>query len=169
MNAIGLGVTYRIFLAFGTGAQPVVFDLDGNGIQITSLDRSTAFKDGGDGLEHRTAWAGAGDGVLFYDPDNTGEITERRQYVFTDWDPTATSDMAAMAAVFDTNGDGELSGAELADFRIMVTNADGSTMSHTLTELGITSIDLSACGFVFPITERNKINKLFKRNERLIA
>ena len=47
-------------------------------------------------------------------------------------------------AVFDTNGDGELSGAELADFRIMVTNADGSTMSHTLAELGITSIDLSA-------------------------
>ena len=47
-------------------------------------------------------------------------------------------------AVFDTNGDGELSGAELADFRIMVTNADGSTMSHTLTELGITSINLTA-------------------------
>ena len=47
----------------------------------------------GDGVERRVA--GVGDGVLFYDPDNTGEITERRQYVFTDWDWATGSDMAA--------------------------------------------------------------------------
>ncbi|MGR3342899.1 MAG: hypothetical protein ACU0DI_06695 [Paracoccaceae bacterium] len=35
---------------------------------------------------HRTAWAAAGNGVLFYDPDNTGAITEKRQYVFTEWE-----------------------------------------------------------------------------------
>ena len=63
---------------------------------------------GGSGLLHRTAWAGAGDGVLFHDPDNTGEITEKRQYVFTEWDPTATNDMEALRAVFDSNGDGVL-------------------------------------------------------------
>ena len=83
------------------GLYPILLDLDDNGIQITSLDRSTVFWDGGDGLEHRAAWAGAGDGVLFYDPDNTGEISERRQYVFTDWDRAAGSDMAALASVFD--------------------------------------------------------------------
>ena len=37
--------------------------------------------------------------VPYYDPNNTGEITEMRQYVFTEWDPTATSDMEALAAV----------------------------------------------------------------------
>jgi len=42
--------------------------------------------------------------VLFYDPDNTGAITEKRQYVFTEWDPTATSDMEALKAVFDGGG-----------------------------------------------------------------
>lgn len=39
-----------------------------------------------------------------YTPDGSGEITEMRQYVFTEWAPTATSDMEALAAVFDTDG-----------------------------------------------------------------
>ncbi len=37
--------------------------------------------------------AGAGNGVL--DLAGTGQITERNQVIFTDWDPTATSDMQA--------------------------------------------------------------------------
>jgi len=49
---------------------------------------------------------------LLCDPDNTGEITEKRQYVFTEWDPTATSDKEALAAVFDSNGDGVLDASD---------------------------------------------------------
>ena len=42
--------------------RPILLDLDGNGVQITELDRSTVFMDAsGSGLRHRTAWAGAGD------------------------------------------------------------------------------------------------------------
>jgi hypothetical protein len=82
-----------------TAAPPVrsiLLDLDGDGIRITELSRSTMFVDAtGDGLLNRTAWAAAGNGVLFYDPDDTGVITEKRQYMFTEWDPTATSDMEA--------------------------------------------------------------------------
>ena len=127
--------------------RPIIFDLDSDGVQILELSQSTIFTDAtGDGLENRTAWAGAGDGVLFYDPDNSGEITEMRQYVFTEWDPTATSDMEALAAVFDSNGDGVFDALDDAwgDFKIMVTNADGSTTAQTLDQLGITSIDLTA-------------------------
>ncbi|WP_063291633.1 DUF4214 domain-containing protein, partial [Pseudovibrio sp. Ad5] len=126
---------------------PVILDLDGNGIQVTRLDQSTIFMDaGGDGLEHRTAWAASGDGVLFYDPDGRDAITEKRQFVFTEWDPTATSDMEALASVFDSNGDGVLSAedAAFAKFKLLVTNADGSTSVKTLTELGITQINLTA-------------------------
>lgn len=127
------------------GPQPVLLDLDGNGIDITELSHSNVYVDaGGDGLLHRTAWAGAGDGVLFYDPDGRNDIIEKRQYVFTEWDPTAGSDMEALASVFDSNGDGVLdaSDAAYADFKVLVTNADGSTTAKTLAQLGITSINL---------------------------
>ncbi|WP_245008838.1 calcium-binding protein [Pseudovibrio brasiliensis] len=127
--------------------KPIILDLDGNGIQVTRLDQSTMFMDaGGDGLEHRTAWAASGDGVLFYDPDGRDAITEKRQFVFTEWDPTATSDMEALASVFDSNGDGVLSAedAAFAKFKLLVTNPDGSTSVKTLTELGITQINLTA-------------------------
>ncbi len=106
---------------------PILLDLDGNGIRITEQSRAGVFVDaGGDGLLHRTAWAGAGDGVLFYDPDDTSAITEKRQYVFTEWGerrkrngpgdrfrqrtrraPTAADDLAALRSVFDSNGDGD--------------------------------------------------------------
>ncbi|WP_107496286.1 calcium-binding protein [Thalassobius sp. I31.1] len=127
--------------------KPIILDLDGNGVEITELSKSTMFVDAtGDGLMNRTAWVGAGDGVLFYDPDGTGALTEKRQYVFTEWDPTATSDMEALASVFDENGDGVLdaSDAAFANFKVLVTNADGSTTAKTLTQLGIVSIDLTA-------------------------
>ncbi len=126
---------------------PILLDLDGTGIQITELSRSTVFVDaGGKGLQHRTAWAGAGDGVLFFDPDGRNAITEKRQYVFTEWDPTAKDDLAAIRSVFDQNGDGKLTSADadFAKFKVMVTNADGSTTVKTLAELGITEIALTA-------------------------
>lgn len=128
-------------------AAPIILDLDGDGVQITELSNSTIFMDAtGDGLLNRTAWAGAGDAVLFYDPDNLGAITETRQYVFTEWDPTATSDMEALASVFDSNGDGVFDALDdaWADFKLLVTNADGSTTAVTLADLGIVSIDLTA-------------------------
>ena len=126
--------------------KPILLDLDGNGIKITEFDKSSIFMDGGDGLKHRTAWAGAGDGVLFYDAGNDNQITEKREFVFTEWDPTASGDLEAVRSTFDTNGDGKLTSAdsEFAKFKVMVTNADGSTSVKTLPELGITEIDLTA-------------------------
>jgi hypothetical protein len=51
------------------GVQPILLDLDGDGIEITELSQSTMFFDTtGTGLKSRTAWAGAGDGVLFSMP-----------------------------------------------------------------------------------------------------
>ena len=86
---------------------PILLDLDGDGIEITELSRSNVFMDSaGDGLLHRTAWAGAGDGMLFFDANGDNKIGERREYIFTEWDPTAASDLAALRSAFDTNGDG---------------------------------------------------------------
>jgi hypothetical protein len=43
------------------------------------------FMESEEGLKHRTAWAGAGDGVLFYDTDGDNAISDIREYVFTEW------------------------------------------------------------------------------------
>jgi hypothetical protein len=115
-------------------------------VKITEFQNSTQFMTGKDGLSHRSSWAGAGDGVLFFDPDGRNAITEARQYVFTEWNPTAAGDLEALRSVWDTNGDGKLSAAdtEFAKFKVLVTNADGSTSVMTLAALGITEIDLTA-------------------------
>jgi hypothetical protein len=62
------------------GRRPVLLDLDGNGVKIAEYQNSTQFMTGKDGFQHRSSWAGAGDGVLFYDPDGRNAITEHRQY-----------------------------------------------------------------------------------------
>ena len=87
----------------GRAVLPILLDVDGDGVQIAELSRSTVFMDAtGDGLANRTAWAAAGNGVLFYDADGGGVISQKREYVFTEWDPTATSDMEALASYFDS-------------------------------------------------------------------
>ena len=84
--------------------------------------------------------------MLFFDPSGTGAITQKNQYVFSEWDPTAIGDLEALRNVFDSSGDGVLdaSDAKFALFKVEVTNADGSTSAYTLTQLGITSINLKA-------------------------
>ena len=131
--------------AGGTG-YPLVLDLSGKGIKITPLTSSNQFFNmTNDGYQHRTAWAGAGNGVLVLDLSNTGKIDSPRQFEFTAWDPTAKTDMQALKDVFDTNHDGKLDAgdADWASFKVMVTNPDGTTTLESLSQLGITSIDLT--------------------------
>src|SRR5262249_60194353 len=92
-----------------------------------------------------TGWGGAGEGVLVLDLSNTGKMDSPKQFEFTAWDPTATTDMQALKDVFDTNHNGKLDSgdADWASFKVMVTNPDGTTTLTSLSALGITSIDLT--------------------------
>lgn len=129
---------------FGFG--PVVLDLSGNGINITQLSSSNVFFDAtGSGVQNQTAWAGAGSGVLFYDSTGTGQLTQANQVIFTDWDPSAKSDMQALLDVFDTNHDGALDSGDtnFSKFYVMVTNADGTRTATSLASLGVASINLN--------------------------
>lgn len=124
---------------------PVVLDLDGNGVTITPKESSNVFFDmAGDGYQHRTAWAGAGDAVLAFDADSDGKITQKNEIVFTEWDPTATSDMQALRDVFDTNHNGKLDAgdAKFSQFKLIVVNSDGTQTVRTLAQAGVASIGL---------------------------
>jgi len=137
------GFNYDDFQYLGN---PIVLDLTGAGINITELGSSGQYVDmTGSGYQNRTAWAGAGNGVLVLDLLGNGKIEQPNQYQFTAWDPTATSDMQALRDVFDTNRNGKLDAgdASFVAFKVMVTNADGTTALRTLTELGIVSINLT--------------------------
>ena len=142
------------------GVEPVILDLAGNGISVTSLDSSASFHNmAGDGLQHRTAWAGAGNGVLVLDVDGTGNVDSPRSFQFTLWDPTAKTDMDALSHVFDTNHNGTLDAgdARWADFKVLVTNADGTTELRTLSELGIQSINLTTDNSVVTLADGSQI------------
>lgn len=145
----------------GPGGFPVVLDLAGDGITVTELQSSSAFFDlDGDGYRIRTAWAGAGDGVLAIDADGDGKITERKEIVFTDWDPGAKDDMAALRSVFDTNDDGVLDkyDDEFSKFRVIVTKTDGTTEVKTLENAGVLSIKLTTDSTEYALSDGSSIN-----------
>ena len=128
-----------------SSGKPILLDLDGDGIEITSLSSSNTFLDVlDDGLKHRTAWAGAGDGVLVRDSGDDGVINLANEIDFTQWDSTARSDLEALRNVFDTNHDGRLTSADQdwSLFKVLVTEANGTRTLKTLAQLGITGLDL---------------------------
>lgn len=142
-------------------SKPVLIDLDDDGIEIDDLTASNFFADvAGDGKQHRTAWAGVGDGVLVRDDGNDGVINQHREIIFTEWDSTAKSDFEALRNVFDTNHDGKLSSADTdwALFKVLVTRPDGSTELKTLGDLGITSINLVSNQQDVTFSDGSKIN-----------
>jgi hypothetical protein len=132
---------------------PVILDLDGNGVEVTALQLSSAAfdMDGRTGREH-TAWAGKGDGILAIDLGGDGVIDQSSEIVFTNWAPGTTSDMAALRLAFDTNRNGALDAgdARWSEFRIWQ-DADSDGVSRpgevqTLDQRGIASIDLNPAG-----------------------
>ncbi|MGO8336871.1 hypothetical protein ACC778_32690, partial [Rhizobium ruizarguesonis] len=129
---------------WGQRSSPVIIDIAGSGLSISSLDESSRFIDlEGNGYQHRTAWAGEGNGVLVFDADADGKISRSSEFAFTEWDSSATSDLEALKHVFDTNSNGKLDAgdAQWSKFRV-----DVNGQLVTLDSLGITSIDLTPKG-----------------------
>lgn len=123
---------------------PVLLDLTGSGLSIQSLYSSAEFIDlDGSGYLHRTAWAGEGTGVLVLDADGDGKISRSSEYVFTDWDPSASGDLQAIRNVFDSNGNGKL---DVGDERWSEFKVSINGQLKSLDELGIASIDLQPSG-----------------------
>ena len=144
----------------GGSGYPVVLDLSGKGIKITPLSSSNMFFDmKNNGYAQHTAWAGAGNGALVYDPSG-GAVTQANQVDFTLWDPAAKTDMQALRDVFDTNHDGVLNASDSSwnNFRILVTNADGTQTLETAAQAGVTSINLNANSYTQAFTDGSSIN-----------
>ncbi len=96
-----------------------------------------------------TAWAGQEDGILAYDYNADGLVTDAKEFVFSLWDSQAVTDLQGLALHFDTNSDELLDANDsaFASFGVWQdSNSDGITDSgefSSLADLGIAAIHLS--------------------------
>ena len=136
------------------GGKPVFLDLDGDGVELVSLEDSTAYYDiHGDGFRYNLSWVAPDDGILAYDRDGDGQISDREEIAFVDYVEGARTDLEGLRH-FDTNGDNQLTTAdgEWSKFRVWQ-DLDGDGVSdpgelRTLDAAGISSISLQSTGNV---------------------
>ena len=136
------------------GVDPLVLDLDGDGVELTGQSSiSPRFDLDGDGFAEKAGWAAGGDGFLALDRNGNGKIDDVSELFggpHLDGDTqTMQSGFAALAA-YDGNGDGRIDAADavFSDLRVWV-DADGDAVTDTgelktLTEAGVASISLAA-------------------------
>ena len=151
---------------------PVVLDLNGDGVKLTSYNTSeVTFDVDNDGKRERTGWVSNQDGILVEDQNNNGKIdnitetiSEYYKLQGSNWTKDAdgkySSDGLSALKKLDSNNDGKFnsSDAKWNDLRVWVdTNGDAATdvgELKTLTEAGVKEINLA------DITQANK-----ERNE----
>ncbi|WP_271077127.1 beta strand repeat-containing protein [Aurantiacibacter sp. MUD61] len=124
---------------------PIVLDLDGGGNAYSSLDAGIAYDYNGDGAKTQTAWIAAGSAILAFDANGDGYVTDASEFVFGG---NGQTDLEAVAARFDTDGDGMLTQADDAfesfgiwlDSDLDAEHDAGEFVS--LSDAGISSIEL---------------------------
>ena len=133
---------------------PLILDLDGDGIKTTSLDQSRAYFDlDSNGFAERTAWVDASDGLLVLDRNNDGQITSGQE-LFGDQTLLANGVRAASGfealKEFDSNRDGRIDAKDEVYSKLKIwrdLNGDGISQAEELKGLGdynIASISLSS-------------------------
>jgi len=117
---------------------PLVLNLAGGPVVTTSsVTNGIAFDMRGDGSTQSTGWITPNEGFLVLETQNTGPITSSHDMI---------SDLNELAS-FDSNGDGKITAADalFGDLEVWIPGAQGSPGAlETLTQLGISEIDLSA-------------------------
>jgi hypothetical protein len=138
--------------AGGGGKCPIVVDLDGDGIELVKPQDSHMFADlNGEGWREHIGWASTDDGILAFDANQDGHITDNNEISFVGYKEGAKTDLDGLAA-FDTDGDGKLTAhdAQWASFGILRDlNKNGVQDAGefiSLDQMGITSISLQREG-----------------------
>jgi Ca2+-binding RTX toxin-like protein len=148
------GTVHDKFQGSQKSSSPLVFDLDGDGIEITQLsDKSTTLFDlNADGRRTQMAWASPDDAFLALDRDGNGLIDTGKE-LFGDQTVLANGKKAAdgyaAQAELDSNHDGQLDAqdARFADLRLWrdldQNGISDSSELLTLAQLDITQINLN--------------------------
>jgi len=127
------------------GRDPLVLDLDGDGVELTAMNNSAAYFDlDNDGIAEQVGWVSADDGLLAIDINGNGVI-DNIDELFGNASVAGFVELAG----FDSNADGEITSADAQFSDLLVwqdINGNGTSESgelKSLTEPGISSISLS--------------------------
>ena len=133
-------------------ASPVILDLDGDGVETTTIENRTHFDHAADGFAEETGWVGQDDGLLVRDLDGNGMIDSGRE-LFGSETQLANGDKAANGfealKELDNNHDGVIDALDAAFTELRVwqdANGDGRTDAGellTLDEANVQSINLA--------------------------
>ncbi|WP_316158348.1 MULTISPECIES: calcium-binding protein [unclassified Bradyrhizobium] len=123
---------------------PLILDLNGDGVRTTSLAGSTVHFDYNvDGFAELTGWVSPDDGILAIDANGNGRIDSAVELF-----GSATQDGFAVLETFDANGDGVIDAADPVFAKLRVwrdLNQNGVSDDgelQTLAQAGIKSISL---------------------------
>ncbi|MEG0870163.1 MAG: calcium-binding protein, partial [Hafnia sp.] len=132
---------------------PLVLDLDGDGIETVSSDAGIKFDFDGDGLKTATGWIGSDDGILTIDKNNNGKIDDGAELFGVDYvkaDGNKAIDGYDALRDLDSNADGVFNASDDKFNSVKVwrdLNQDGIAQADELRSLqdhGIVSIELSS-------------------------
>ena len=136
---------------------PLILDLDGDGLEITPLAAGVLFDANGDTIKTGTAWAGADDGILVRDLNGNGLIDSGRE-MFGDETILTTgpnagqkaSDGYAALKDLDSNADNKFDGNDIQYANLRVwrdLNQDGVSQANelqTLVQAHVQNINLAS-------------------------
>ena len=140
---------FRDALNFFPSLDPLMLDLNGDGLELKRADGSVLFDHDGDGVRTGTGWIGSEDGILVRDVNGDGAITSGRELFGVD---TVKSNGQKAANAFDaladldSNSDGSFTAADIGWNQVKVwrdLDQDGVSDAgelFTLDQLGISRI-----------------------------
>ncbi len=131
-------------------ASPLVLDLDGDGVNLSSIDQGVHFDLLASGTPMRTAWTDGRDGLLVLDSDGSGAIEDASELFGSYSGNVEHRDGFAALAIHDDNADGTIDSSDSVFAKLRVwqdTNRDGVSQAaelSSLADLSIASLKLSA-------------------------
>ena len=137
--------------AYTYPVDPLILDLDGDGIETVALEKGVNFDFDNNGFAEKTGWIGKDDGLLVRDINKNGQIDNGGELFgdLTTVDDTVASNGFEALKMFDKNQDGIINSSDEIYSELQVwkdSNQNGKVDANellSLSQLGITGFNLN--------------------------
>ena len=123
------------------GTDPLILDLDNNGIETSTVDNGKHFDVNTNGFAGRIAWVKGNDGILGIDHNGNGIIDDGTELIGAGQALSPNSDSFVALGLLDSNGDGAIDASDDSFSKLIVNLGSGETKA--LSQIGISAISLS--------------------------